>query len=211
MPPGHPLTVAIVEDDTELRATFAALIEGSSDMRLAGAYASAEAALGPLATIHPDVVLMDIGLPGMSGIECVRRLTATARGTQFVMLTAYDDSDSVFASLQAGATGYLLKQSSADQIREAIRDVMTGGAPMNAAIARKVVQHFSQHRPAAEVAALSSRERQVLDALSRGQRYKEVADTLGISMDTVRTHVKEVYRKLHVNSRAEAVLKLGRQ
>jgi len=127
------------------------------------------------------------------------------------MLTAYDDSDSVFDSLQAGATGYLLKQSSADQIREAIRDVMTGGAPMNAAIARKVVQHFSQHRPAAEVAALSMRERQVLDALSRGQRYKEVADTLGISMDTVRTHVKEVYRKLHVNSRAEAVLKLGRQ
>ena len=125
------------------------------------------------------------------------------------MLTAYEDSDSVFDSLQAGATGYLLKRSTAEQIREAVQDVMSGGAPMNAAIARKVVQRFAQHRPAAEVAALSPRERQVLEALSQGQRYKEVADTLGVSIDTVRTHVKEVYRKLHVNSRAEAVLKLG--
>ena len=203
------MTVAIVEDDGELRATFVALIEASAELRFVGAYASAEAALEPIAKTRPDVVLMDIGLPGMTGIECVRRLKETVADTQFVMLTAYDDSDSVFDSLQAGATGYLLKQSPADQIREAIRDVMTGGAPMSAAIARKVVRHFAQHRPAAEVAALSPRERQVLEALSQGQRYKEVADTLGISMDTVRTHIKEVYQKLHVNSRAEAVLKLG--
>src|SRR5262249_61558297 len=125
----------------------AAVSEGADVMRRSGANASAEAALDPIAKTRPDVVLMDIGLPGMSGIECVRRLQTTAAGALFVMLTAYDDSDSVFDSLQAGATGYLLKQSSADQIREAIRDVMTGGAPMNAAIARKVVQHFSQHRP----------------------------------------------------------------
>lgn len=211
MPSQATVTVAIVEDDAELRATFVALIEESANVRLAGAYASAEAALEPIAQARPDVVLMDIGLPGISGIECVRRLKETVADTQFVMLTAYDDSDSVFNSLQAGATGYLLKQSSAAQVRDAIRDVMAGGAPMNAAIARKVVHQFAQHRPAAEVAALSARERQVLEALSRGQRYKEVADTLGISMDTVRTHVKEVYRKLHVNSRAEAVLKLGHQ
>jgi DNA-binding NarL/FixJ family response regulator len=211
MPPARPLTVAIVEDDGELRATFVALIEDSAEMSIAGAYASAEAALDPIATTHPDVVLMDIGLPGMSGIACVRRLKEAVADTQFVMLTAYDDSDLVFDSLQAGATGYLLKQSSAAQIREAVRDVMAGGAPMNAAIARKVVRHFAQHQPAAEVAVLSTRERLVLDALSQGQRYKEVADSQGISMNTVRTHIKEIYRKLHVNSRAEAVLKLGQR
>lgn len=211
MSPNPLLAVAVVEDDPELRAAFATLIKGTPDMCLAGAYASAEAAQAPVVAARPDVVLMDIGLPGMSGIACVRRLKATLPETQFVMLTAYDDSESVFESLRAGATGYLLKRASGDELRAAVRDVMAGGAPMSAAVARKVVQDFGRRHPAPEVAALTDRERVVLDALSRGQRYKEVADALDISINTVRTHIKAIYEKLQVNSRAEAVLKLDRK
>jgi DNA-binding NarL/FixJ family response regulator len=209
MTPVPVLTVAIVEDDPELRPAFAAIVDEGGDMRCVGSFATAEAALEAIAGLQPRVVLMDIGLPGMRGIECVRRLKAAEAPFDILMLTAYDDGDSIFDSLQAGAAGYLLKQSTGAEIRDAIREVTAGGAPMSAAIARKVVQRFRQSPPAAEVAKLSERERQILNALSQGQRYKEVADSQQISVNTVRTHIKAIYGKLHVNSRTEAVLKLG--
>lgn len=208
---GRVLTVAIVEDDSELRATFAQLVDAADNLRLAGAYASAEAALPAVLAAAPDVVMMDIGLPGMSGIECVLELKPRLPDTQFVMLTTYDDTESVFTSLQAGATGYVLKRARAEQIHAAILEVADGGAPMSAAVALKVVQYFGRQRPAAEVTSLSPRERAVLAALGEGMRYKEVAEALGISMNTVRSYIKSAYEKLHVTSRAEAVRKLGRQ
>jgi DNA-binding NarL/FixJ family response regulator len=209
-----PLRVAIVEDDPRLRADFTRLIDQTDDLSCVGAFPSAEQALAGLAAVAPDVVLMDINLPGMDGIECVRRLRAANLNPHVVMLTTFDDASMVFESLKAGAVGYVLKLSPATEILEAIRDVVTGGAPMSSAIARKVVQHFAQGaaapapRPAPELQLLNARERDVLTALSQGQQYKEVADTLGISINTVRNYIRTIYDKLHVNTRHEAVNKL---
>lgn len=205
-----PLRIAIVEDDAQLRAAFIHLVDAAGDMSCTGAFPSAEDALDRLPASAPDVVLMDINLPGMNGIECVRLLRAKKVDPQIVMLTTFDDATSVFESLKAGASGYVLKRSPAAEILSAIRDVAAGGAPMSGAIARKVVQFFGQHGPAPEVQTLTDREREVLVALSQGQQYKEVADTLGISINTVRKHIKAIYEKLHVNTRLDAVSKLGR-
>jgi DNA-binding NarL/FixJ family response regulator len=208
MPP--PFRVGIVEDDPRLRDAFTRMVESAGDMSCVGAFPSAEDALTGLPKSAPDVVLMDINLPGMNGIECVRRLRAANVDPYFVMLTTFDDETSVFESLKAGATGYVLKRSSASEMLGAIRDVADGGAPMSGAIARKVVQFFGQRTPAPEVQALTDREREVLVALSQGQQYKEIADTLGISINTVRKYIRVIYDKLHVNTRLEAVQKLGR-
>jgi DNA-binding NarL/FixJ family response regulator len=205
-----PLRVAIVEDDAQLRAAFTHLVDEAGDMSCTGAFPSAEDAMDRLPAAAPDVVLMDINLPGMNGIECVRQLRAKKIDPQIVMLTTFDDATSVFESLKAGASGYVLKRSPAAEILSAIRDVAAGGAPMSGAIARKVVQFFGQHGPAPEVQTLTDREREVLVALSQGQQYKEIADTLGISINTVRKHIKAIYEKLHVNTRLDAVSKLGR-
>jgi DNA-binding NarL/FixJ family response regulator len=208
------LRVAIVEDDARLRANFKGLIEKAGDMSCVAACPSAEEAVDHLAEAAPDVVLMDINLPGMNGIECVRRLRAANQGLHVVMLTTFDDATLVFDSLKAGAVGYVLKRSPAPEILAAIREVAAGGAPMSGAIARKVVQFFGQGAPAPapapEVQTLSPRERDVLVALSQGQQYKEIADSLGISINTVRKHIRTIYDKLHVNTRHEAVNKLGR-
>jgi DNA-binding NarL/FixJ family response regulator len=205
-----PLRVGLVEDDDRLRADFVQVIEGSGDMRCVGAYPSAEAALAELPSRTPDVVLMDINLPGMSGIESVRRLRALVPAAQVMMLTVFDDTTSVFESLKAGASGYLLKRASVSELLAAIRELAAGGAPMSGVIARKVVQYFGQRGPAPEVQTLTAREHQVLVALSQGQQYKEIADTLGISINTVRRHIMAIYDKLHVHSRLDAVGKLGR-
>jgi DNA-binding NarL/FixJ family response regulator len=205
-----PLRIAIVEDDDRLRADYVQLIDGSGDMRSVGAYSSAEAALADLPSAAPDVVLMDINLPGMSGIESVRRLRELMPQTQMMMLTVFDDTNSVFESLKAGASGYLLKRTPVGELLTAIRDLAAGGAPMTGVIARKVVQYFGQHGPAPEVQTLTDREHEVLVALSRGEQYKEIAAGLGISINTVRRHIMAIYDKLHVNSRLEAVGKLGR-
>lgn len=205
-----PLRVGLVEDDDRLRADFVHLIEGSDDMRCVGAYPSAEAALTDLPSRMPDVVLMDINLPGMSGIESVGRLRALVPAAQVMMLTVFDDTTSVFESLKAGASGYLLKRAPVSELLAAIRDLAAGGAPMTGVIARKVVQYFGQRRPAPEVQTLTPREHEVLVALSQGQQYKEIADTLGISINTVRRHIMVIYDKLHVHSRLDAVGKLGR-
>ena len=203
-----PLRVCIVEDDPQLLADFTRLIRGAGDMTCAGSYPSAEAALAQLPADRADVVLMDINLPGMSGIECVRKLRDQVAG-QFMMLTTFDDAATVFESLQAGASGYILKRAAVDELLDAIRDLASGGAPMSGAIARKVVQHFNQRGPAPEVQALTARERDVLIALSQGQQYKEIADALGISINTVRNNIRVIYDKLHVNTRHEAVNKLA--
>jgi len=205
-----PLRIGIVEDDDRLRAAFVQLVDGSGDMHCVGAYASAEAALAEMPARAPDVVLMDINLPGMSGIDTVRRLRGLAPSAQVMMLTVFDDTSSIFESLKAGASGYILKRMPVGELLTAIRDLATGGAPMSGVIARKVVQYFGQHGPAPEVQTLTAREHEVLIALSQGEQYKEIAARLGISINTVRRHIMAIYDKLHVNSRLDAVGKLGR-
>jgi DNA-binding NarL/FixJ family response regulator len=205
-----PLRIGIVEDDPRLRADFTKLISAHDDMTCVAGFASAEEALDGVRAVHPDVMLVDINLPGMSGIELVRHLRAGTNAAQIVMLTTFDDATTVFESLKAGANGYVLKRAVLGELVDAIRDVASGGAPMTGAIARKVVQYFGQRGPAPEVETLTDREREVLVALSQGQQYKEIADTLRISINTVRKYIRTIYDKLHVNTRLDAVNKLGR-
>ncbi len=203
-----PIKVAIVDDDEGIRASLAALIRRAPSLRLAGDYPDAESALKDIPRRPPDVVLMDINLPGIKGVECVRQLKATVPEVQFLMLTVYEDSDSLFNSLKAGASGYLLKRTAASRLLQAIRDVHGGGSPMTPQLARRVVQYFS--RPAAgesPVSRLTPGEREFLDQLASGYAYKEIAGRMDISIDTVRSYVRAVYEKLHVHSRTEAVVK----
>lgn len=205
-----------MEDDARLRAAFSQLIEQAPDLTCVGTSGSAEEALADLPTLQPDVVLMDINLPGMNGIECTRRLKAQHPTAQIVMLTTFDANEKVFESLAAGATGYVLKRAHGEEVLDAVRDVHAGGSPMSAAIARKVVQFFSTRRqtpagaPPAQLELLSEREHAVLVALAECQQYKEIADNLGISINTVRTYIKKIYEKLQVNTRHEAVKVLAR-
>lgn len=206
------LSVSIVEDDEDIRSNLVHLISCAPGFRLASTHGSAEEALGEIPQIRPSVVLMDINLPGMSGIDCVRQLKSELPQVQIVMLTVYEDSDQIFQSLRAGASGYLLKRTPGKKILESLQDVTSGGSPMNSHIARKVVQFFNQiSQPDDQLATLSAREREVLEHLSRGQLYKEIADHLGISLDTVRKHLQSIYQKLHVHSRTEAVLRYLRK
>jgi DNA-binding NarL/FixJ family response regulator len=212
------ITVSLVEDDTGVRAHLAKMIDGTPGFQCLGAYADGPSALKNIPAHRPDVVLMDINLPGMLGTECVRRLKSVAPDLPVLMLTVYDDSEQIFQSLQAGATGYLLKRTPKDKLLEAIQEITSGGAPMSRQIARRVVQYFQQasqlprlSHPSPEVAALTDREGQVLALLAKGHAYKEIADLLNISFETVRTYVRSIYDKLHVHSRTEATLKyLGR-
>ena len=205
-------TVAIVEDDAGIREDLVALLNGSPGCRCVGACASGEEALIEIPFWRPTVVLMDINLPQMSGIECVGRLKVKMPELLVLMLTVYEDGDSIFRALKAGASGYLVKRLAGDQLLEAIHEVTVGGAPMSCHIARKVVQFFHQAGPSQEVSEnLSPREREILDLLVTGCFFKEIADQLGISGETVRTHVNHIYRKLHVRSRTEAVVKYLRK
>ena len=204
------ITVGIVEDDPTLRAAFEQLVNGEPDMTVLASYPSAEDALTGLPKQPPDAILMDINLPGMTGIECTRRLKDVMPGIRVVMLTTFDDSERVFESLKAGASGYVLKRAPTDEILRAVREVCEGGAPMSGAIARKVIQYFRHNQAAPEIEKLTEREHGVLIALSEGQQYKEISDSLAISINTVRKHIRCIYEKLHVNTRADAVRKLGR-
>lgn len=205
------IRVAIVEDDEQVRENLARLVGEAKGFECAATFSSGEQALEELPRRAFDVVLMDINLPGISGVECVRQLKSVAPGTQVVMLTVYDDSDRIFQALQMGASGYLLKRSTSTEILHAIEDVHRGGAPMSSYIARKVVQSFSRQGPSDKPAEnLSKRETDVLEYVSRGYTNKEIADALGLSAETVRGYLKTIYSKLHVRSRTEAAMKFRR-
>ncbi|MGO8741109.1 MAG: response regulator [Limisphaerales bacterium] len=202
------IVVSIIDDDAPARGILADWIHRASGFRCAGKYGSAEAALAALPSEKPTVVLMDINLPGMNGIECVRRLKPLLPDTQFVMLTVYEDAEHIFNALAAGASGYLLKRMPRAELLAALKDVHAGGSPMSSNIARKVVQSFQ--RPVSqpsEAEDLSPREREVLELLARGYLYKEIAESLQISVPTVNTYIRRIYEKLHVRSRSQAVAK----
>src|SRR5215211_4961682 len=185
------IAVSIVEDDAQARKILARWISRASGFRLAGEWGDAESALKLLPEKAPHVVLMDINLPGMSGVEAVKKLKRDLPGTQFVMLTVYEDADHIYSALAAGATVYLLKQTPREELLHAVEDVHRGGSPMTSNIARKVVQSFGQSpSPLAEGENLSPREQEVLDLLARGYLYKEIADRLNISVPTVNTYVR---------------------
>jgi DNA-binding NarL/FixJ family response regulator len=204
--------VAIVEDDALSREKLAGLISRADGLRCIGTFADGEKALAEIPRLKPDVVLMDINLPGMSGIECVRSLKVLLPSVQIVMLTVYDDIGQIFQSLMAGACGYLLKRTPPDKLLEAITETQLGGAPMTRHIARKVVQYFHQFDAVSpEAGKLSKREQETLALLAEGFRYKEIADKLEISPFTVREYVHSIYQKLHVSSRMEAVIKYQRK
>ncbi len=207
-----PITVSLVEDNDQLRATLARVIGRAEGFQCLAQYATAEEALKAIPQERPNVVLMDINLPGMSGVECVRQLKPLVPETLVVMLTAYEDTDNIFNSLAAGASGYLLKRTTSAELLAAIRDVQKGGSPMTTHIARKVVQSFQKAGPSPQPTEnLSQREQEVLDCLSQGLIYKEIAEKLGISYETVHTYIRRIYEKLQVRTRTEAVAKFLRR
>jgi len=206
------ITISLVEDNHQLRGTLARLLDCADGFRCVSQYANAEDALAGLPKDKPDVVLMDINLPGMNGVECVRRLKQIAPEISAVMLTAYEDTENIFNALAAGANGYLLKRAPRAELLDAIREVQRGGSPMTTHIARKVVQSFQKQSPAAPAAeSLSAREQEVLDHLSQGFLYKEIAEKMGISYETVHTYIRRIYEKLQVRTRTEAVAKFLRR
>jgi DNA-binding NarL/FixJ family response regulator len=202
------IAVSIVEDDAQARKILAGWVNRASGFRLAGEWGDAESAVDLLPEKAPNVVLMDINLPGMSGVEAVKLLKPLLPATQFVMLTVYEDADHIYNALAAGASGYLLKQTPRQELLSAVEDVHRGGSPMTSNIARKVDQSFRQTAaPVPPGEELSPREQEVLDLLARGYLYKEIAERLNISVPTVNTYVRRMYEKLHVRSRAQAVAK----
>lgn len=202
------IRVAIVEDQEDLRESLSVLINRAEGFQCVGSFASAEAALARIPLLRPDVVLMDLELPEMNGIECVRQLKDRLPDLKIIVLTVEEDPREVFQALEAGATGYLVKRKSLAKVLEAVRDVHEGGAPMSSQIARLVVQTFHQRgRLKTEETALTEREREILELLAQGYRNDEIAQKLHISLSTAKAHLGSVYHKLHVRSRAGAVSK----
>ncbi len=206
------IRVAIVEDNQKLRAEFVHLVSSAEGIEFVGDFESGEKALARLSqdapdVVQPDVVLMDIQLPGMSGVECVRRLRSAAPKIQVVMLTVFEHSDWIFDALKSGASGYVLKRAPRREIIDAIRLVHEGGAPMSCSVARKVVQFFIQRPSSDELGRLTEREHTVLSKLSEGLSYDEIGGALAIRVNTVRKHIRAIYEKLEVSSRTEAVAK----
>ncbi len=200
--------VVIIEDIREIREGLQILIDTSEGFSCNRTFATAEQALAELPGHCADVVLMDIHLPGMSGIEAVRKLKTQCATTQFIMSTIYEDDDNIFESLKAGASGYLLKKTAPSRILDAITEVFNGGSPMSSQIARKVIASFQQKSSIDEVNILTPKEKEILKALAKGLRYKEIADEMNISIETVRSHARKIYEKLHVQSRTEALNKV---
>ncbi len=200
------VTVAVIDDDEKLLELLTQWIDEAPGFACVGSYVDAESAIFRLGRVPPDVVLVDINLPGLNGIECVNQLKDSLPQTQFVMLTAYEDSDYVFDALASGATGYLLKSTNRKALLSALDEVYSGGSPMTSSIARKVVESLSRPIPVRNPSdELSKRETEVLRLLAQGYLYKEIAADLGISYQTVNTHVRRIYEKLHVHSRGQAV------
>ena len=207
-----PIKVSIVEDDSRIRESLLGILEGVPGFQCLNTYATGEEALEAIPLQRPDIVLMDIKLPKMSGIECVARLKAKLPDLPIVMLTVFEDSDKVFKALEAGACGYLVKRMPPQDLLDALRQVQTGGAPMTGRVARMVVQSFQRMGASKkETENLTPRELEILELLAKGDLCKEIADKLGLSLRTVHTHLKNIYEKLHVRSRTQAVLKyIGR-
>jgi DNA-binding NarL/FixJ family response regulator len=200
------IRVMVVEDDASIRSILKTWLEEADGFTCAGVFPDVESALPRIPEIKPDVAVVDINLPGLSGIECVLQLKPLIPATQFVMLTVYEDSNHIFDALSAGATGYLVKTTSREALFAALREVHGGGSPMSGNIARKVVQNFQQPKPKMQSSEeLSKRENEVLALLAQGYLYKEIAEALGIRLDTVNTYIRRIYEKLHVHSRSQAV------
>jgi DNA-binding NarL/FixJ family response regulator len=204
------IKVAIVEDLQEVADGLAAFLQYDKEINLIGNYRTAEAAEIELPLINPDIVIMDINLPGMTGIECVAKIKAIAPAIQFMMFTVYENNEQVFEALKAGASGYLLKKTPPAEIITAVKELHAGGSPMSAPIARKLVTIFQQQQPTVTPAAavLTPREKEVLELTAKGLLYKEIADKLGIGFGTVRQHLYRVYEKLHVQNKTEAINKV---
>ncbi len=211
----NDIKVVIVEDNDEIRDGLAYLINSSSGFSCLATYPSGEDLLKDFLNekkdknyVFPDVILMDINLPGMSGIDCIKKIKETKNSIQIMMLTVYEDYETIYKSLKAGATGYILKKSATVELLNAIKDIYNGGSPMSSQIARKVVLSFQEQKISDESQKLTPREQEILNYLAMGYRYKEIANKLFISVETVRTHIRNIYEKLHVNSRTEAILKI---
>lgn len=201
------ISVVIVEDDAQIREGISVLIQSTEGFELKGAFGDCQSALKNLEDILPDVFLMDISMPGLTGIECTSKIKSTYPSANIIMLTVYEDDAQIFDSLRAGASGYILKRTPLDQILEAIKDVQSGGAPMTPSIAKRVLNFFNDAGNKLKEYNLTQRENEILNELVSGLSYKKIAETLFISLDTVRSHIKNIYQKLQVSSKSEAVVK----
>lgn len=202
------ITIAIVEDLDEVRDGLKNFISLSSEFKILDTFKTAEEALNDLPKLKPDIVIMDINLPGMNGIDCIRAIKNRTPSTQFMMFTVYENDEKVFEALKAGASGYLLKNTGLVQLIESLKELYNGGSPMSANIARKLVTLFrNEQKVTANLAILSTRENEILHLLTKGLLYKEIADQLSISVSTVRQHIHHIYEKLHVQNRTEAINK----
>jgi DNA-binding NarL/FixJ family response regulator len=203
-----PITISIVDDQSELREKIAAFLDSLAGLKCVSSYANARDAMAGLPGEKPDVILMDINLGGVSGIECVRQLKPKLPHSQVIMLTVFEDTEKIFTALTAGASGYLLKRMPLSKLSEAIHEVMDGGSPMSAPIAREVVRLLQRiPTPGDANAHLSPREREVLESLAAGRTYKHIGNEMGVTIHTVRSYIRRIYEKLHVQSRTEAVAK----
>ena len=203
----QPIKTCLVEDSKDIRDGMISLLALDDRFEVLGAYPNAESAITPLIEEQPDIVIMDINLPGMNGIDCIRRVQAHCKDTQFIMYTIYEDDEKVFEALAAGASGYLLKKTPLSKITDSLVELHAGGAPMSTSIARKVIERFRSKQASDHTAVLSAREKEVLEYLAKGLLYKEIAVRLSISTGTVRQHIHNIYEKLHVQNRTEAINK----
>jgi DNA-binding NarL/FixJ family response regulator len=203
------IRVGIVEDMEDIRNAIAALLIWDADFELVFTLGRAEEAVDTISALQPDIVIMDINLPGMNGIDCIKLVKPKCPQTQFMIFTIYENDENIFNALEAGASGYLLKKSSMPQIAEALKDLDNGGSPMSAQIARRLVKRYQKDStPAREDEGLSSREKEIIQLLSTGLLYKEIADRLGITTGTVKQHIHRIYEKLHVSNKTEAINKV---
>lgn len=202
------INVGIIEDETEIRESLKFLINGSEGFSCIHTFADAKNAIEKIPALKLDVILTDIHLPDKSGIDCIVELKPKCPDTQFLMCTSFEDTDSVFKALKAGATGYLTKTTQPSKLLDAIVEVYNGGSPMSSHIARKIVASFQETEKNSELEKLSQREQEIVQLLSKGLRYKEIADKLFVSTETVRTHIRNIYQKLQVNSRMDAFNKI---
>jgi DNA-binding NarL/FixJ family response regulator len=206
-----PIKICIVEDLKDAREEIASVLSMDKRFEMQNAYSNAETAAKELPLKQPDIVIMDINLPGMNGIDCIKKVKNTCPHTQFIMFTVYENDENVFDALEAGASGYLLKKTPMQKIVDSLIELHQGGAPMSMQIARKVIEKMHGNKTTGQIEALTFRENEVLHCLAKGLLYKEVANKLNITIGTVRQHIHNIYKKLHVQNRTEALNKLLRK